>query len=104
MTLRTSNRYPMPDLDAKTHRSLLACGLWLRAGFAGASLAVIGLIQLFGGETAPLSALALVLGGAGLAALAWRRAHAALQHADPPAATTAGESPARNAARTPAAV
>lgn len=103
MPLRTSSTDPIPKPDATTGWALLACGLWLRVGYIGVSATIIGLSQLFGGGTTPLAPLGLVLGGGALAALGWRRAHSALQHADPPAATTAGESSARTAARTPAA-
>lgn len=102
MTYPSAKLYPMPELRGEGGRALLACGLWLRVGFIGASAAIVGLIQLFGGETTPLSALALALGGGALAVLGWRRAHLALQRADTAAAATAGQARARNTARTPA--
>jgi len=94
--------YPIPELGGETGRALHSCGFWLRVGFIGASAATVGLFQLFGGETTPLSPLALALGGAALTVLGWRRAYAAIQRADSDAPTTSAESPARTAAQKPA--
>jgi hypothetical protein len=85
-----------PKLDAPTRRAMLACGLWMRLGFIGASLVAVGVIQLFDGETSALSALSFVAGGAVLAALGWRRAHAALAslgQVDAPVISRAGAPP-----------
>ncbi|MET0919095.1 MAG: hypothetical protein ABWY07_11815 [Burkholderiales bacterium] len=93
MENRPMNVYQMPELYGSTRRSLLACGLWLRLGFVGASAAAVGIIQLFGDEASPLSALALAAAGAALAVVGWRRAHAALsKDADVPATTAAAPS------------
>jgi hypothetical protein len=93
MEYRPMNVYERPELHGPAGRALLACGLWMRLGFVGASAAAIGLIELVGNEVRPLSALALAVGGAALAVLSWRRAHAALtQDADVPATTAAGPS------------
>ena len=96
MTHPKSNSYAKPVLHGKAGRALLACGLWLRAGFVGASATIIGLIQLFEGETTPLSPLALTFGGVALAVIARRRAFAALERMGEPAAA-AHESTARPA-------
>lgn len=93
MENQPANVYQMPDLRGSTGRALLACGLWLRLGFVGASAVVVGLIQLFGDEASPVSALALAVGGAALAVVSWRRAHAALSRTpDAPATAAAARS------------
>lgn len=69
-----------------TKRALLACGLWLRLGFIGASGFVAGILLLFDGSLAPLSALALAVGGGVLAGFSGWRARSVLDLAD--AATT----------------
>ena len=90
MNDRPVTLYQMPELHGPTGRALVACGFWMRVGFIGASAVAVGVIQLFGNETKPLTALALALGGAVLAAFSWRRAHTALGAADAYApATTA---------------
>src|SRR5678816_3473451 len=43
--------------DAATRRALLICGLWMRAGFVGASATAAGVIQLFEGDWSMLTAL-----------------------------------------------
>jgi len=58
--------------------SLFACGMWLRLGFVGASLALAGVVALFSGDGTPLSALALAAAGAALTVFGWRRAYAAV--------------------------
>ena len=85
-----------PKLDIPTRRAMLACGLWMRLGFLGASLVAVGVIQLFDGETSALSAFSFVAGGAVLAVLGWRRAHAALASlgtVNPPVISRAGALP-----------
>jgi len=72
--------HPWP-LRGPAARALLVSGLWLRAGFVGASLAFIGLIELVGGARSVLDLL-LALAGGTLAALAWRRGFAVLERAD----------------------
>jgi hypothetical protein len=87
------NVYQMPELQGPAGRALLACGLWMRLGFVGASAVAVGVIQLFGNEASPLTALALAVGGAAVAVMSWRRAHAALsKNADVPATTAAAPS------------
>jgi hypothetical protein len=61
---------------------VVAFGMWLRAGFVGASAVAVGLIQLSSGEVQPLSALALTAGGFVLAIFSWRRARMALDGLD----------------------
>jgi len=94
--------YPVPELGGETGRALRACGLWLRLGFIGASATAVGLVQLFGGETTPLSPLALTLGGVALAVVGWRRAYTAIRLADSDAPATSAEAPVHAPARTPA--
>jgi len=61
---------------------VVAFGMWLRAGFVGASAVAVGLIQLSSGEVKPLSALALATGGLALAIFSWRRARMSLDGLD----------------------
>jgi len=70
--------YTAPKPDAATRRSLFACGLWMRAGFIGASATAVGVIQLFDGDWSMLTALSTLTAGIALAAFCWGRAHAAL--------------------------
>jgi len=65
---------------------VVAFGMWLRAGFVGASAVAVGLIQLSSGEVKPLSALALAAGGLVLAIFSWRRARMSLDGLDDGAA------------------
>ena len=85
METRNVNIHQIPDLHGPLGRRLLACGLWLRLGFVGASAVAIGVIQLFGHDASPLSAFVLTMGGGALGILSWRRAHAALTDVDQPA-------------------
>jgi hypothetical protein len=68
----------VPKPDAATRRALRVCGLWMRAGFIGASTTAVGVIQLFGGEWSMLTALSTTAAGIALAAFGWRRAYVAL--------------------------
>lgn len=77
--------HELPQLTARTRRAMLLCGLWMRAGFIGASAVVIGVIQLFDGGWSAVLALSTAGAGAALAVLSWHRAHAALGDADEPA-------------------
>jgi len=88
MENRSPIMYEVPELDAKARRVLIVCGLWMRLGFVGASVAAVGVIQLFGGEASAFWALAMTAGGLALARLSWRRAQAAIGGADAPAAPT----------------
>jgi hypothetical protein len=75
----------VPKPDAATRRALLVCGLWMRAGFIGASATAVGVIQLFAKDWSVLTALSTLTAGIALAAFCWRRAHAALSsEARPP--------------------
>src|SRR5438046_2438239 len=74
-----------PNVDAESRRVLVRSGLWMRGGFVGISLVLAGLIQLVE-WTAPVIGGALTLGGAALAAYAWRRAWEILARADADAA------------------
>ena len=81
--------YERPKLGARTRGSLLACGLWIRAGFIGASAAAVGMIQLFAREWSALSALSIAGAGVALVVLSYGRAQAALSDAGKP--TTASD-------------
>jgi hypothetical protein len=70
--------YTAPKPDAAMRRSLLICGLWMRAGFIGASATAVGVIQVFDRDWSLVSALSTAFAGILLAAFGWRRAHAAL--------------------------
>ena len=72
--------------SGESARALVACGLWLRAGFIGASALVAGLMLLFTGESTPAVAIGLAVGGGLLAPYAWRRSRAILERADAAAA------------------
>ncbi|MEO8304659.1 MAG: hypothetical protein ABI724_11105 [Betaproteobacteria bacterium] len=83
-----------PDYRSASWRALLASGMWLRAGFVGASVFAIGVITLFSGEWSPATAFASALAGGVFAAYAWRRALLVIDRADgseasPPAPTAA---------------
>ena len=71
---------PYPGRESA--RALVVCGLWLRAGFIGASALMAGLMMLFGGEGNPALAIALAAAGGILAPYAWRRSRAVLERAD----------------------
>ena len=60
--------------DAMRDPRLVACGLWLRAGFVGASALAGGVVALFTGEGNPVSMTAIALAGGALAVVGWRRA------------------------------
>lgn len=92
MENRFVNTHSTPELRRKARRALVACGLWLRIGFVGASAVAVGLLLLFDGEVAPLLALALAVGGGVLAAASWWRAATVLDVADGAAAVTDGAS------------
>ena len=77
-----------PASTRRARRALVECGLWLRVGFVGASGVAAGLLQLFSSDVAPLSALALAVGGAMLAAFSWWRGRAVLDFVDEGIATT----------------
>jgi len=75
------NRMPGPSARTQPHdaaRAVLAYGLWLRVGVAGAGAVVVGLLQLFNGEATLLRALVLAGGGGVLAAIGWARGRRAL--------------------------
>jgi hypothetical protein len=76
------NRYGDPSLKGKTPWPLVASSLWLRLGFVAATGVVVGLTQLYKGESDLLAALAWIFGGAWLAALSWRRAIALIDRLD----------------------
>jgi hypothetical protein len=90
---RIVTSYEPSKISAQARRSLLACGLWLRAAFAGASATAIGVVQLFEGEWSALAASSTAVAGAALAVLSYRRAQAALNNMAKPA-TLRGATPA----------
>jgi hypothetical protein len=89
MSNRIVTTHEAPPLGAETRNALLACGLWMRAAFVGASATAVGVIQLFNGEWSALSALSTAAAGIALAGVSWSRAHAALSGADEPATLSA---------------
>lgn len=95
---RIANMHCTPGLRKKSRRALVECGLWLRIGFIGACGLAAGLLQLFNGETKPLSALVLAVSGGVLAAISWRRGRTVLDIVDGTAAVTAGVSAPGSAA------
>jgi len=100
MTNQIVTIHNVPQLTAKTRRAMLAGGFWMRVAFVGASATAIGVIQLFDGEWSALLALGTAAAGAALAALSWRRAHAALSDIDAPdtaPVTSSGASRVRSA-------
>ena len=74
-----------PDPRPRNQHALLAYGLWLRLALVGILLVTGGAASLADGEPNALAALGASLGGAVLAAFAWRRAAAALARMDVPA-------------------
>jgi protein-S-isoprenylcysteine O-methyltransferase Ste14 len=70
--------YTASKVDAGTRRQLIVCGLWMRAGFVGASATAVGVVQLFDRDWSVVTALLTAVAGIALAAFGWRRAHAAL--------------------------
>ena len=78
----TGDKISPAELQRDADRPLVACSLWLHVGFVGAAALAVGLLQLFDGETAWLSALALAFSGAVLAAASWLRARSVLEDAE----------------------
>ena len=66
---------------------VFAFGMWLRAGFVGASAVAVGLLQMWSGEVKPFSALVLTAGGLALALFSWNRARKSLDSMDDGATT-----------------
>jgi len=66
----------------EARHALVASALWSGLGFVGASMVGAALALLSSGGAAPLLTLASGVGGGILAALAWRRARAALDQAE----------------------
>ena len=77
--------YMRQYIDPATLWALTRAGLWMRVGFVGASVAALGLVQLFGG-TGSLGNVALVAGGVALTMYAWQRTTRILDRADAAAA------------------
>ena len=78
LTLRS-----MPESEQGTGRTLIACGLWLHMGFAGATAVVAGLLELFNGEATWLLALTVASLGCVFAIACWRLARIVLDRAAP---------------------
>jgi hypothetical protein len=94
----TRDEVSLAELQRDADRPLVACSLWLHIGFIGAAALAAGLLQLFDGETAWLSALALAISGAVLAAASWRHALTILEDAER-ASSSAGAAPGESALR-----
>jgi 4-hydroxybenzoate polyprenyltransferase len=86
---------PYPT-SSKSERALVVSGLWLRAGFIGASALMAGLMMLFTGESQPALALALAVGGGIFALHAWRRSRAVLERVDSSTASLSVSAPRRD--------
>lgn len=74
--------------DARSDRALVACSLWLYAGFIGAAVFGAGLILHFGADTGGAATLAVAVAGGALALASWTRARAVLERAAPAASET----------------
>ena len=73
-----SSRTPSAPDRGPLSWSLVAAGLWIRAGIAGAGVAVVSPALVATGEASfPVAAL-LMAAGAALAWLAWHRTHVLL--------------------------
>ena len=72
----------LQEMSTERGSALMIGGLWLRAAFVGTSAVAGGIVALFSGETMPVTALAILLGGAALAGFSYRRAWTSLAHAD----------------------
>lgn len=96
----STTSHPSP-LRGRAARALLVSGLWLRAGFVGASLSFVGLIELVSGDRSPLDLL-LALAGAALAIICWRRGLAVLERTDDAGVAAAPVSRARPESARPA--
>ena len=78
-----------PDPFSPEGKALIWMGLWMRAGFVGASLFAIGAITLFTGDASAGLALALIAVGGALAYFAWRRSLQHIERIDPEASPLA---------------
>ena len=88
-----------PDPRPPDRRALLAYGLWLRVALVGVLVVTGGIAVLVEHQSSAASALAASLGGAALAAFAWRRAAAVLARIDPSAPDATAAAPIPNPAR-----
>jgi len=75
-------------LRSTTPWSVVASGLWLRAGFTGGCAVIGGLIVLVSGEMAPLTASAIVVAGSLVAKFSFGRAWTVLTQLDKENATS----------------
>jgi len=71
-----------PDPFSPEGQALMKSGLWMRAGFVGASVVALGVITLLTGDARPVNAIAAILAGVALAVLAWRRSWVLLDRID----------------------
>ena len=95
MTSYLDRRYA-PDPLTPAWRALVASGLWLRAGFVGASVAAIALVMLASGDATPLIAIASAVAGGAVASFAWRRFWVVINRADATEAADATQASARS--------
>ena len=94
----TTDEVSLAELQRDADRPLVACSLWLHVGFIGVAALAVGLLQLFDGEATWLSALALAISGAALAAASWRQARTVLADAGRASASD-GAAPGGSASR-----
>jgi hypothetical protein len=78
------HRFDVPDHRPPDAGGLLALGLWLRAAFAGAAVAVAGVASLFDAsdQLPVLTAITWIAAGGTFAWLSWQRAQARLERLD----------------------
>jgi hypothetical protein len=90
VTSSNSSSSPVPETPGEARRAAIACGLWMRAGFVGASVFATGVVSLAndGAQAVglPLTLSALVVGGA-TARFCWRKVALAIQRIDASART-----------------
>ena len=81
-----TNRIPTScgslPLTVDERRALIACGLWMRAAFVGASATAIAVIQLVEGEWSVIRAMLTAVAGVACAVYGYRRSQAALRPAE----------------------
>jgi len=70
------------DLESASSMAIIVCGLWCRAAFVGACVAVGALGMLSVGDAAAVVAVPTAIAGGALALFAFQRARVALERVD----------------------
>ena len=91
---KLSRRFAV-DRRTPAYQAMLACGLWLRAGFVALSGAVIALIMLASGEATLWIAIAAAVIAAVFERWSWYKARAALDVESADARAAVAETAAR---------